>query len=53
MKAKKLTAQQKAERARSRQRRIAKMDPISRSTIRGKGSIPVPSKNKNPGKYVR
>ena len=53
MKAKKLTAQQKAERARSRQRRIAKMDPISRSTIRGKGSIPVPSKNKNPRKYVR
>jgi hypothetical protein len=50
--AQKLTAQQKAERARTKQRRIAKMDPISRSTVRGKGSTPVPSKNKNPGKYV-
>ena len=50
--AKKLTAQQKAERGRTRERKIAKMDPISRSTIRGKGSVPVPSKNKKPGRYV-
>ena len=50
--AKKLTAQQKAERNRTRERKIAKMDPISRSTIRGKGSVPVPSKNKKPGRYV-
>ena len=50
--AKKLTAQQKAEGGRTRERKIAKMDPISRSTIRGKGSVPVPSKNKKPGRYV-
>jgi len=49
---KKLTAQQKAERGRAKERKIAKMDPISRSTVRGKGSVPVPSKNKKPRKYV-
>jgi hypothetical protein len=48
-----LTAQQKAERGRTKERKIAKMDPISKSTIRGVNSVPVPSKNKNPGKYVR
>lgn len=48
-----LTAQQKAERNRTRERKIAKMDPISKSTVRGAGSVPVPSKNKNPGKFVR
>ena len=50
--AKKLTAQQKAERGRTRERQIAKMDPFSKSTIRGKNSLPIPSKNKNPRKYV-
>jgi len=48
----KLTAQQKAERGRTKERRIAKMDPISRSTVRGKNSVPVPSKNKKPGRYL-
>ena len=48
-----LTGQQKAERNRTRERKIAKMDPISKSTVRGAGSVPVPSKNKNPGKFVR
>jgi hypothetical protein len=49
---KKLTAQQKAERGRTKERRIAKMDPISKSTVRGKNSVPVPSKNKKPGRYL-
>jgi hypothetical protein len=48
-----LTGQQKAERGRTRERKIAKMDPISKSTVRGVNSVPVPSKNKNPGKFVR
>lgn len=48
-----LTAQQKAERGRTKERKIAKMDPISKSTVRGVNSVPVPSKNKNPGKFVR
>ncbi len=46
---KKLTAQQKAERGRTRERQIAKMDPFSKYIIRG---VPIPSKNKNPGRYV-
>jgi len=47
--AKKLTAQQKAERGRTKMRKIAKMDPFSKSTILNR---PIPSKNKNPGRYV-
>ena len=46
----KLTGQQKEEQGRTKMRKIAKMDPISKSTLLNK---PVPSKNKNPGKYVR
>ena len=47
--AKKLTAQQKAERGRTKMRKIAKMDPISKSTLLNR---PVPTKNKKPGRYV-
>lgn len=48
-----LTGQQQAERGRTKERKIAKMDAISKSTVRGVNSVPVPSKNKNPGKFVR
>jgi hypothetical protein len=47
--AKKLTLQQKEERGRTRMRKIAKMDPISKTTLL---DIVVPTKNKNPRKYV-
>jgi hypothetical protein len=48
-----LTGQQQAERGRTKERKIAKMDAISKSTVRGVNSVPVPSQNKNPGKFVR
>jgi hypothetical protein len=46
----KLTAQQKAERGRTKMRKISKMNALDKSIVL---KTPMKSKNKTPGKYVR